>query len=272
MLDQALRTAFPDFHVDIQWQIAADNLLTTDKIYHGTQSRPILGVAPTGRTVESETVDVMKVWNGKISDHWGVGDLLKMMMHIGAITITPDQFTRGMRTGHPGPQPAMRGKRWRRRNSAQFTGGVDVFQTCAIRQRSSHGLSASAHGGTDLWVTEVRPRPAPVRAMCWCGHAAGRVDEGGPGGLTAESEIIDGGTQFEQGRALAASQLESGADADAETLGFGVGVGAKSEQFGVIEAHSGIAGQCECGVQLGASLMRVHQRRSITVRARRQTT
>ena len=167
MLDQALRTAFPDFHVDIQWQIAADNLLTTDKIYHGTQSRPILGVAPTGRTVESETVDVMKVWNGKISDHWGVGDLLKMMMHIGAITITPDQFTRGMRTGHPGPQPAMRGKRWRRRNSAQFTGGVDVFQTCAIRQRSSHGLSASAHGGTDLWVTEVRPRPAPVRATCW---------------------------------------------------------------------------------------------------------
>ena len=105
MLDQALRTAFPDFHVDIQWQIAADNLLTTDKIYHGTQSRPILGVAPTGRTVESETVDVMKVWNGKISDHWGVGNLLKMMMHIGAITITPDQFTR--RDAHrPSRSPA----------------------------------------------------------------------------------------------------------------------------------------------------------------------
>src|ERR1700751_1753224 len=51
-LYQALRTAFPDFHADIQWQIAVDNLVTTYKIYHGTQTGPILGVAPTGRTVE----------------------------------------------------------------------------------------------------------------------------------------------------------------------------------------------------------------------------
>jgi predicted ester cyclase len=87
VLYQVLRTAFPDFHADIQWQIAADNLVTTYKIYHETQEGPILGVAPTGRTVEFETVDVMKVVDGKITAHWGVGNLLKMMMQIGAITI-----------------------------------------------------------------------------------------------------------------------------------------------------------------------------------------
>jgi steroid delta-isomerase-like uncharacterized protein len=86
-LYQALRTAFPDFHADIQWQIAADNLVTTYKIYHGTQTGPILGVAPTGRTVEFETVDVMKVVDGKITDHWGVGNLLKMMVQLGAVTL-----------------------------------------------------------------------------------------------------------------------------------------------------------------------------------------
>ena len=87
VLYQALRTAFPDFHPDIQWQIAAGELVTTYKIYRGTQAGPILGVAPTGRTVEFETVDVMKVVDGKITDHWGVGNLLKMMVQLGAVTL-----------------------------------------------------------------------------------------------------------------------------------------------------------------------------------------
>jgi predicted ester cyclase len=87
VLYQALRMAFPDFHPDIRWQIAADQLVTTYKIYHGTQSGPILGVAPIGRTVAFETVDVMKVVDGKITDHWGVANLLKMMVQLGAVTL-----------------------------------------------------------------------------------------------------------------------------------------------------------------------------------------
>jgi steroid delta-isomerase-like uncharacterized protein len=86
-LYQALRTGFPDFHADIRWQIAVDGMVTTYKIYHGTQTGPILGVAPTGRTVEFETVDVMKVTDGHITDHWGVGNLLKMMVQLGAVTL-----------------------------------------------------------------------------------------------------------------------------------------------------------------------------------------
>ena len=86
-LYQALRTGFSDFHTEIQWQIAVDNLVTTYKIYHGTQTGPILGVAPTGRIVEFETVDVMKVVDGKITEHWGVGNLLKMMVQLGAVTL-----------------------------------------------------------------------------------------------------------------------------------------------------------------------------------------
>jgi len=83
----SIREAFPDFHADMRWQIAADQLVMTYKIYHGTQSGPILGVAPTGRTVAFETVDVMKVVDGKITDHWGVANLLKMMVQLGAVTL-----------------------------------------------------------------------------------------------------------------------------------------------------------------------------------------
>src|SRR5882762_7551968 len=67
VLYQRLREAFPDFHADIQWQSAAGDLVTTYKVYRGTQTGDFLGVAPTGRPVEFETVDVMRVVNGKIT-------------------------------------------------------------------------------------------------------------------------------------------------------------------------------------------------------------
>ncbi|GAA5027846.1 ester cyclase [Actinopolymorpha pittospori] len=86
-LYQALREGFPDFTPDIKWQIAKDGMVTTFKIYRGTQTGRVLGVAPTGRAVEFETVDVMKVVDGKITDHWGVGNLLKMLVQLGAVTL-----------------------------------------------------------------------------------------------------------------------------------------------------------------------------------------
>ncbi|BCB84593.1 ester cyclase [Phytohabitans suffuscus] len=86
-LYRALREGFPDFRADIKWQIASGGMVTTYKIYHGTQTGPILGIAPTGRAVEFETVDVMKVTDGRITDHWGVGNLLKMLVQLGAVTI-----------------------------------------------------------------------------------------------------------------------------------------------------------------------------------------
>jgi predicted ester cyclase len=66
-------SGFPDFHADIKWQIVSDNMVTTYKIYHGTQTGPVLGVPPTGKAVAFETVDVMKVFDGHITDHWESG-------------------------------------------------------------------------------------------------------------------------------------------------------------------------------------------------------
>ncbi|MEW2134157.1 ester cyclase [Streptomyces sp. NPDC005435] len=86
-LYQALRHGFPDFRPEIRWQIADGPMVTTYKIYRGTHRGPVLGVAPTGRSVEFETVDVMKVENGRITDHWGVGNLLKMLIQLGAVTL-----------------------------------------------------------------------------------------------------------------------------------------------------------------------------------------
>ena len=83
-LYQTLRAAFPDFHAEIHWQTAEGDLVTTYKTYHGTHRGPFLGAAPTGRKIHFESVDVMRVKNGKITDHWGVGNLYSLMQQIGS--------------------------------------------------------------------------------------------------------------------------------------------------------------------------------------------
>jgi len=83
-LYRGLRAAFPDFHAEIHWQLADGDRVTTRKTYHGTHEGPFLGVDPTHRKIHCETVDVMRVHNGKITDHWGVGNLLSLIQQIGA--------------------------------------------------------------------------------------------------------------------------------------------------------------------------------------------
>jgi predicted ester cyclase len=41
-------------------------------------------VAPTGRAIQFETVDVMRVRDGKIAEHWGVANLFSLMQQLGA--------------------------------------------------------------------------------------------------------------------------------------------------------------------------------------------
>jgi steroid delta-isomerase-like uncharacterized protein len=71
VLYSRLRDAFPDFRPEIHWQTVDDDIVTTYKTYHGTHLGDFLGVAPTGRAIHFETVDAMRVRNGKITDHWG---------------------------------------------------------------------------------------------------------------------------------------------------------------------------------------------------------
>lgn len=84
ILYTALREAFPDFHADIKWQSAEGNLVTTYKIYYGTHQGEFLGIPATGRSMHFETVDAMRVVDGKIVEHWGVGNIFSLVQQLGA--------------------------------------------------------------------------------------------------------------------------------------------------------------------------------------------
>ncbi|MCX5112305.1 ester cyclase [Streptomyces sp. NBC_00378] len=87
-LYQALREAFPDFRPVIHWQSADGDLVTTYKTYHGTHKGEFFGIAPTGRQISFDTVDAMRVRNGKITEHWGVANLFSLMQQLGALPST----------------------------------------------------------------------------------------------------------------------------------------------------------------------------------------
>jgi steroid delta-isomerase-like uncharacterized protein len=82
-LYKVLRDAFPDFHAVIHWQAADGDLVTTYKTYHGTHKGEFFGIAPTGREIHFETVDAMRVRDGKIIEHWGVANLFSLMQQLG---------------------------------------------------------------------------------------------------------------------------------------------------------------------------------------------
>ncbi len=94
VLYHRLREAFPDFRPEIHWQTVDGDLVTTYKTYHGTHRGEFLGIPPTGATVRIDTVDAMRVRDGRIVEHWGVADLYSVLRQTGA-RVEPPQVRSG---------------------------------------------------------------------------------------------------------------------------------------------------------------------------------
>lgn len=79
-----LFTAFPDVTGTIHEQTAEGDKVWTRKTFRGTHLGPFMGVLPTGKSIVVEVMDVFRIENGKIVEHWGVSDMLGLMQQIGA--------------------------------------------------------------------------------------------------------------------------------------------------------------------------------------------
>ncbi|MCB0180517.1 MAG: ester cyclase [Anaerolineae bacterium] len=85
-----LFTAFPDLHVTIQQQVAEGDKVVTHKTFHGTHQGEFMGIAPTGRPIEFTVIDILRLDQGKIVEHWAVQDRLALMQQLGLLP-TPDR-------------------------------------------------------------------------------------------------------------------------------------------------------------------------------------
>ena len=68
--------AFPDATVTYDEQVAEGTTVASRVHYHGTQRRPFMGVAPTGRRVASASIGFDRIGDGKIVDHVARADWL----------------------------------------------------------------------------------------------------------------------------------------------------------------------------------------------------
>jgi predicted ester cyclase len=51
----------------------------------GTHQGDLMGVPATGNQVEIETLDIIRIQDGKVAEHWGVTDAMGIMEQIGAV-------------------------------------------------------------------------------------------------------------------------------------------------------------------------------------------
>jgi steroid delta-isomerase-like uncharacterized protein len=77
--------AFPDSQVTIEDMIAEGDQVVTKKTFTGTHTGDFAGIPSTGNKVTLEFVDIMRVRDGKIVEHWNCIDQLSFMQQLGVI-------------------------------------------------------------------------------------------------------------------------------------------------------------------------------------------
>ena len=81
----AFLNAFPDCHFTVDDMIAEGDQVVTKKTFTGTHEAELAGIPPTGKRVTLQFVDIMRVRDGRIVEHWLSMDQLSFMQQLGVI-------------------------------------------------------------------------------------------------------------------------------------------------------------------------------------------
>jgi steroid delta-isomerase-like uncharacterized protein len=85
MLFQLFHDVFEGFHVEIHEHLAEGDKVFTYKTLHGTHRADFLGVPATGKTVSIDVMDVLRVEDGMLAEHWNVVDVAGLMRQLGVL-------------------------------------------------------------------------------------------------------------------------------------------------------------------------------------------
>ena len=97
---QAVRTAFPDWHVTIEEMVAEGDLVVDRFAIRATHTGAANGVAPTGRLIATLGMHMWRVVDGRLAEGWYVTDALP---HVAAALTPPPSSPSG--TVRPGSTP-----------------------------------------------------------------------------------------------------------------------------------------------------------------------
>jgi predicted ester cyclase len=79
-----LRPGMPDLKVAIHEQIAEGELVTTRKSITGTHTGILLEIPPTGKQINIEVIDIVRIKDGKYFEHWGINTFHAVLQQLKA--------------------------------------------------------------------------------------------------------------------------------------------------------------------------------------------
>ena len=81
----AVRSGFPDFHITIEDQLADGDKVIVRQTHTGTHQGDFMGIAPTGNTIETTEISILRLADGKIREVWVNVDLFSLLQQIDAL-------------------------------------------------------------------------------------------------------------------------------------------------------------------------------------------
>lgn len=82
---QMLTAAFPDLQMTVEDMVAEGDRVFTRTTLRGTHQSAFMGIAPTGKRFTQQQMHLIRVVDGKVTEHWIVRDDLGMMQQLGVI-------------------------------------------------------------------------------------------------------------------------------------------------------------------------------------------
>jgi predicted ester cyclase len=77
-----LRPAFPDLTIEIHDQVAEGDKVTTRKSITATHLGSLMDIAPTGKRIKIDVIDIVRIKDGKYFEHWGINTLQTLMAEL----------------------------------------------------------------------------------------------------------------------------------------------------------------------------------------------
>lgn len=85
-----VRETYPDFKLQIDFQIAEMDFVASSYTMTGTHLGKWMDIKPTGKKIHVTGVNIDKLKNGKIVEHCGAANLFHALLDIGAIKINEE--------------------------------------------------------------------------------------------------------------------------------------------------------------------------------------
>jgi predicted ester cyclase len=83
---RGVRATYPDLHVTVVCQIAEGDLVASRVVGRATHQREWRGIRPTKKPIVIDAVNIDRVADGKIIEHWGVANDFEALFKLGALS------------------------------------------------------------------------------------------------------------------------------------------------------------------------------------------